>query len=101
MGDSSLRQLVKSLRQQYPYTPPGELYPSGSQFEFLWNVAIREGREQVIRHVAELSGEPSTSVAPEERLDVFSPEDRSAADAAARASSNGGTASHGKEGEAW
>ena len=97
MGDSSLRQLVKSLRQQYPYTPPGELYPSGSQFEFLWNVAIREGREQVIRHVAELSGEPSKSVAPEERLDVFEPEDRSAADAAARASRDGGSAAYSQE----
>jgi len=97
VGDSSLRQLVKVLRQQYPYTAPGDLYPSGSQFEFLWNMAIREGREQVIRHIAELSGEPQSIPVPENPVDVFGPEDRSAADAAARSSRDAGSAAYGEE----
>lgn len=98
MGDSSLRQLVKALRQQYPYTPPGDIYPSGSQFEFLWNLAIREGREQVIRHIAELSGEVKSTTVPENPVDVYGPEDRSAADAAARTRGDGGSPAYGEEG---
>jgi len=72
--------LLKQVRQHFPYTPPGELYPSGQAHEFLWNIALREGREQVIRWIAEEAGVEIPNPDPVEDY-VYSPEDRGTADA--------------------
>lgn len=51
-----MTSLLKRLRTYYPYTPPGELHPQGEAHEFIWNIALREGREQVIRWIEKESG---------------------------------------------
>jgi hypothetical protein len=85
MGEHLIGGLLKQLRQHYPYTPPGDVYPNGAAHEFMWNLALREGREQVIRWIAENAGLDVPTYDPDSR-DVFSTEDRSspAADASAR-----------------
>lgn len=83
MRKQVIESTLVALRQQFPYTPPGDLYPHGASHEFLWNIAIREGRQQVIRWLEEQVG--GGAPIPEDS-DVLSPEDRSspAADACAR-----------------
>lgn len=81
--------LLKQVRQHFPYTPPGELYPSGQAHEFMWNIALREGREQVIRWIAEEAGVEIPNPDPVDD-DVFSPEDHTtpSADSCARRSTS-------------
>ncbi len=51
-----MTSLLKRLRTYYPYTSPGDLHPHGEAHEFIWNIALREGREQVIRWIEKESG---------------------------------------------
>lgn len=83
MRKQVIESTLKALRQQFPYTPPGDLYPTGAAHEFMWNIAIREGRQQVIRWLEEQVGGGDPAPEPDH---VLSPEDSHspAADACAR-----------------
>ena len=89
MLDSMIDGLLKRVRQQFPYTPPGDIYPEPQSHVFMWNLAMREGREQVIRWIAEELGQDVPVNQPHDP-DVFSPQDRTAADTDARARSGPG-----------
>lgn len=87
MGSRPVDGLLKELVTHFPYTPPSDIYPDQSQHTWLWNMALREGRQQVILWIAEHFGvQLPAPDNPEDFADVFSAQDRPAASADASAS---------------
>jgi len=86
MGARPSEGLLKELVHTFPYTAPGEIYPNETQHAWLWNMALREGRQQVIRWIAEHLGAQLPDPDFSEDHDVFSPQDRAAPSADASAS---------------
>jgi hypothetical protein len=91
MGARPEGGLLKELVHQFPYTAPGDLYPDPNQHTWLWNLALREGRQQVIQWIAEHFGAQLPTPDYSEDSHVFSAEDRSSTSADASASRRSGS----------
>jgi len=92
MGTRPVDGLLKELTNHFPYTPPSDIYPDQSQHTWLWNMALREGRQQVILWIAEYFGvQLPAPDKPEDFEDVFSTQGRAApsSDASARSRPGG------------
>jgi len=95
---NKLDGLLRELRAKYPYAAPGAVFPATDQHIWLWNMALAEGREQVLRAIEEMNGGPAPYIPDPADDDVFSPQDRSPADTAARSGTGYGTPARGEGG---
>lgn len=92
VGDSLIRTILKDLRGQFPLIHAIDRVVPAHVHQWAFESGVFEGREQVIRYLADMGGEKMPSN-PEpdnpETTDVFSAQDRGSADTYARTGRGG------------
>lgn len=85
MDESVLRRLRKDLNERFPIRPLHDLSVPDAPHQMMWLLGMRAGQQEVLSALDDMIGHPFKP--DPEPHNVFRPEDRSAADAAARTGS--------------
>lgn len=85
MEESVLRRLRKDLHERFPIRPLHSMSVPDEPHKMAWVMGMRAGHQEVLSAIDDMIGQPFQPDPPS--TDVPSPEDRSAADAAARTGS--------------